>query len=139
MNSLSWNISEIRKIYQKMKLAITIWGNRISPVFDSAKKLMIVSIYDSKIASRTYENCDNYDLLQIVSTLAMHKVKLLICGAITRNQTARIESNGIQVLSFISGHLDKILATYIKNPQQISDFQMPGTLTNVTRRNFESA
>ena len=37
-----------------MKIAVTIWGNRVSPVFDAAKKLLVVDIKKQKIINKQY-------------------------------------------------------------------------------------
>jgi predicted Fe-Mo cluster-binding NifX family protein len=38
-----------------MKIAITTWGNRVSPVFDAAKTLLIADIENQSIHSKKYE------------------------------------------------------------------------------------
>lgn len=42
-----------------MKIALTIWGNRISPVFESAQNLLIVRIENQKVIDKAYETFDN--------------------------------------------------------------------------------
>jgi hypothetical protein len=37
---------------QDMNIAITIWGNRISPVFDASKTLLIVKIDNGEIVDQ---------------------------------------------------------------------------------------
>jgi hypothetical protein len=38
-----------------MKVAFTAWEDRISPVFDSARKLLIADIENERIVGRQYE------------------------------------------------------------------------------------
>lgn len=109
-----------------MKLALTIWGNRISPVFDSARKLLIVEVKNTKVVKRQYESI-NFEtasgLTQILSDL---KINVLICGAISREFSNVIETSAIKLIPFITGNVDAVLESYIKNNRVIAEFFMPG-------------
>lgn len=109
-----------------MKLALTIWGNRISPVFDSARKLLIVEVENNKVVKRQYESINfemDSDLAQILSDL---KINVLICGAISRGFSNIIETSAIKLIPFITGHVDTVLESYIENNRVIANFFMPG-------------
>ncbi len=109
-----------------MNIAITIWGNRISPVFESANTLMIVQVENFKIISRRFEDFSPKTMPQVASSLNNFQIDLLICGAITDTQFKLIERGGIRLVSFIAGNVDKVLVSFLKNPSRISDFLMPG-------------
>ncbi|MBT6337715.1 MAG: dinitrogenase iron-molybdenum cofactor biosynthesis domain-containing protein [Desulfobacula sp.] len=111
-----------------MKVALTIWGNRISPVFDSANTLMIVDLENLKISDRVYKGFDPHDLKQFSCILKNCKIDILICGAITDDRSIFIEQNGIVLIPFIFGNTDKILAILINEKHRISDFIMPGVI-----------
>lgn len=115
-----------------MKVAITIWGNRVSPVFDSANTLMIAQIEHSKIVSRIYERFNPKLTTRIASILNHFRIDALICGAITESQSEAIEQGGIKLISFVSGDFNKILVSYINKPHQISEYLMPGAVTDTT-------
>ncbi len=116
-----------------MKIAITIWGNRISPVFDSATTLMIADIEKSVITNRIFKEFSSKKILsQTISILKKYQAKVLICGAITDTHSQKIEQNGIKLISFITGNADKVLTAYIKDRQRIFDFLMPGMISNST-------
>ncbi len=119
-----------------MKIAITVWGNRISPVFDSATTLMIVEIKNSKIVSQTFEAFNPKFLIQIRSIFTTHQIKVLICGAITDVQSKSIEHSGIKLIPFITGNIDDVLACCLKKAHRISDFLMPGAVSDVTFKNI---
>jgi predicted Fe-Mo cluster-binding NifX family protein len=108
-----------------VKVAMTIWGNRISPVFDSANTLMVVNIENSKIVKRKFEEFDPNITTQILSILNEYKIDVLICGAITDTKSKTIEQIGVKLLSFITGDADKVLVSYVQKSQRISDFLMP--------------
>lgn len=108
-----------------MNIAITIWGNRISPVFDASKKLLIVRITGSKISDpliREFE-ATKFDWSQRV--FREQKIKLLICGAICKMRVKRFELIGVEVLPFLTGEVDTFLEYFIKG-DDFSNFRMPG-------------
>ena len=115
-----------------MKIAITVWGNRISPVYDCAKTLMITQIENGKIVGQVSEGFNPKNSTQIASILNNLEINILICGAITESQSKTIERDGIKLISFVSGNAEKVLLSYIKEPLLIVDFLMPGTITEVT-------
>lgn len=115
-----------------MKIAIPIWGNRISPVFDSAATFMIVEVRNLKIINRKFEKFDPTNKNQISSIFANYHIGTLICGAITDVHAKSIEQNGVKLISFITGNADEVLVTYLKKPHGISDFSMPGAFPGAT-------
>ena len=47
-----------------MRIAVPIWEDRISPVFDTASRLLIVEMEDQKDTSRFEILLDEQDILQ---------------------------------------------------------------------------
>jgi predicted Fe-Mo cluster-binding NifX family protein len=67
-----------------MKFAITVWGERVSPVFDSARQLLIVEIEDKRITSRRYEPFDPDLPYRLNERLAELNIEVFVCGAISK-------------------------------------------------------
>jgi len=112
-----------------MKVAITTWGNRISPVFDSSNTLMITEIENAIIKERVFAAFNPRIDPRMLAVLKGYQVDALICGAITKSQSDVIESNGIELLSFVAGNVEKVLDSYMNAPQQLTQFLMPGTIS----------
>lgn len=109
-----------------MNIAVTVWGNRVSPVFDSSRNLMITSIEECAVAGREFKPFNPKDPTDFMQTFHQNQIDVLICGAITQTQSSMIEADSIRLISFVTGFADDILASYIENPDQISLFNMPG-------------
>jgi predicted Fe-Mo cluster-binding NifX family protein len=109
-------------------IALTVWGNRISPVFDSAETLLIVRVENLKIAGRFTKKFNPKIGSMITSVLKQHQVDELICGAIVQAQLEIIEKSGVKLIPFISGNADSVLASYIQTPCHIFDYLMPGAM-----------
>ena len=109
-----------------MKTALSVWNDRISPVFDSARTLLIAEIKKGKIIDRYYEPV-HFDFpssrtLKIFSL----GVDVLICGAISHLYADMIEAYNIRLIPFIAGNTEQVLDAYLKGILPAPEFQMPG-------------
>ncbi|MFH2067355.1 MAG: NifB/NifX family molybdenum-iron cluster-binding protein [Pseudomonadota bacterium] len=109
-----------------MKTAITVWGDRISPVFDSARKLLIAEIENKKITGRRYEPFDPDLPYRLTERLNELNIGVFLCGAISTIPANTIELSGIELISFISGNVDEILQEYAEGKPIIPTYLMPG-------------
>ena len=109
-----------------MIIGVTTWGQRISPVFDSAQKLIVVEAQDSKIIARRFEKIDPSIPLLLSEKLKELKMEVLICGAISKGLADIIESVSIDCIPFITGDVETVLNSYINGEVLTSKFIMPG-------------
>ncbi len=109
-----------------MKVAITVWGNRISPVFDSANTLLIAEIQNRRIVSRYYESF-NPDIPSLFAEkLEEMEISVLICGAISKVPAAILSASSIEFIPFITGSAFRVLENFALNRPIIPAFLMPG-------------
>jgi predicted Fe-Mo cluster-binding NifX family protein len=109
-----------------MKVALTAWENRISPVFDSANTLLIAEIENSQIIERHYESFNPAMAARLPDAFKRLGIDTLICGAISIFFSEMIHISGITLIPFIGGNLDEILDRYAKGQRIVPDFLMPG-------------
>ena len=109
-----------------MKMALTVWGNRISPVFDAAHMLLVVEVENTKIISRRYEPFYPELPTRLALRLAEMNVATLICGAISEMPANILEANGIKLIPFITGNAGEVIDAYVKDVPFIPAFLMPG-------------
>ena len=109
-----------------MKVALTVWENRISPLFDSARMVLVTEIEKGAVVGRHYEVLDSEPPLSRVSKLSTLGVGTLICGAISQFFASLIAAHGIRVVPFVSGHVDRVLDAYLKGLLLEPSFRMPG-------------
>ncbi len=108
-----------------MKVGITVWGKRISPVFDAARTLLIVDIEGNAITGRRFLQIRSEQIDDVRHHLRESGVDVLICGAISREPAAQIETLGIELIPFIAGRAEQVLEWYAKG-SPITGYQMPG-------------
>ena len=91
-----------------MNVAVTVWGNRISPVFDSAQTLLVVDIREAEIVDRKISLFQATLFNRFLKLLEDLEVRVLICGALSRESIRQLAANDIEVISFIAGETERI-------------------------------
>ena len=108
-----------------MNVAITVWDQRISPVFDAAETLLVVRVEETVIVDRKVRGFQAGRFVRFVQLLEDMKVRVLICGALCAGPAGILESRDIHVLSFIAGDVEEILQRYARG-KDLHGFAMPG-------------
>ena len=109
-----------------MKVALTVWENRISPLFDSARTLLIVDVVDRTATGRDFEAFHYESPFSRAARLSDLGVKVLICGAVSDLFANIIETHGIRIIPFVKGAVDEVLDAYLTGELCDSKFRMPG-------------
>ena len=109
-----------------MKVAIPVYGNYVSNVFDFAHKLLLVDIKNGKETSRREIQIESLFLSQRSEKMRSLGVNVLICGAISQALASLVMQAGIEVLPYITGNTENVLDAYITGQLIRSEFKMPG-------------
>lgn len=109
-----------------MRIAIPVWDHKVSPVLDTASRLLIVEVEDQGETSR-FETClDEQDLSRRCFRIQGLELDLLICGAISRQFSRMLMASGIDIIPEISGLAEEVLRAYLQGNLFHSRFLMPG-------------
>ncbi len=108
-----------------MKVAMTVWGNRISPVFDSAQTILLAEIAGGAVVDEQREFLPRMVAAGLARMVSEKGIDVLICGAISEHPAQIIQQSGIRLLSFVGGSADDFLSTYAAG-KSITSFMMPG-------------
>ncbi len=109
-----------------MKIGVTVWQNRISPLFDSAQLLWLCALESDAIKNIEHRRLQTVLPGPRAEELSAAGIDVLICGAISLPYTRAIEGRGIQIVPFISGNVQHVLDAYIQNKLNQPQFFMPG-------------
>lgn len=113
-----------------MKLAVTVWGNRISPVFDAASTLLVAEITNRKISGQYYTAFDPESPVDLIHTLKKHDVTTLVCGAISKTPASQIQDQHIHLIPFVTGNVRQFLDSFALNQTVGKKHRMPGFKTS---------
>ncbi len=109
-----------------MKTAFAVWNNRIAPVFDVARRVIMVEYEADGQHDRTLISLTGDQPLHKVQQLSELGADSLVCGAISRSLQAVLTARGIRVIPFIAGDVQEVIDAW-QGPQFEADaFSMPG-------------
>ena len=110
-----------------MKIAIPVWENKVSPVLDTASRLMVVELNEKGPTSRFEIYLDERDLSRRCLRIQCLCVDTLICGAVTRHFSDLLKASGIELIQGISGQPEAVLNAYLDGTLAHSKYLMPGS------------
>jgi predicted Fe-Mo cluster-binding NifX family protein len=109
-----------------MRLAISIWNDRISPVFDAAGRLLLVDIEEGQERGRQVEVLSDALPSRRIRRLTELGVNALVCGGISRPLITLLADFGISVCPWTAGPVDEVLKAYNEGRLQDPRWRMPG-------------
>ena len=109
-----------------MRTAIPIAEGRISPVFDVARRLLLVDIENKREVSRTEEVLEEPELAARARRVAELGADVLVCGAISRPLEAMLLSTGVKVIPQTCGPVENVLQAFVSGQLTEQAFVIPG-------------
>jgi predicted Fe-Mo cluster-binding NifX family protein len=110
-----------------MKIAIPTWNGRVSPVFDTASRLLVVEAGNDAEYSRFETDISEHFLPSKVMRLTGLGIETLICGAISRPLASMVTTAGIGLIPWISGKVEDVLGAFLSGTLFDLRFTMPGS------------
>lgn len=108
------------------RVAIPQWMGRVSPVFDTATKLLIVDFAGGEYRTRETIQLGASGHSRRVAIIGGRGIQTILCGAISRNLQYRLNRIGIRVFAFLSGDISALLSAYAEGETALSEFMLPG-------------
>jgi predicted Fe-Mo cluster-binding NifX family protein len=109
-----------------MRIAIPLWEGKVSPVFDTAARLLVVDVNEQGEESRFLYYIDENDLTQKCHRIRKLALDTLICGAISQAFVKMLLASGLDIIQEISGPAEEVLEAYLRGDISQPRFLMPG-------------
>jgi predicted Fe-Mo cluster-binding NifX family protein len=97
-----------------MKIAIPIFGNRISPRFDFSPELWIIEVERGKVVGQEKLSTANLNLPQRLEQVTSSGVDKVICGGIDWFSRNQLGSRGIDVVQDVIGDAEIVFNLFMK-------------------------
>jgi len=110
----------------EMRIAIPTWQERVSPVFDVARQLLVVDVGGGGESVRSETVLGEAGPAGRARRLKELGIDVLICGGISRPLEQMLASAGVRVVPYIAGTVDEVLAAFASGQFSESAFSMPG-------------
>ena len=98
---------------ENVKIAVPLFNSRVSPRFDFAAKLLVVTITDGEITDRQEFSLVNLNPIKRTTLLCELQVQVMLCGGISCFAERFIKGHGIEVISLVQGEVEEVLALFI--------------------------
>jgi predicted Fe-Mo cluster-binding NifX family protein len=109
-----------------MRVAIPISNGRISPVFDAARRLVLVDVENGRELGRTEKVVEEPEMAPRARRVAELGVDVLICGAISRPLEAMLLSAGVEVVPQTCGQAEEVIRAFLSGQLTEHAFLVPG-------------
>lgn len=110
----------------RTRVAIAVSDNRVSPVFDVSRRLLLIDFEDGVVAGLDEAALGSLEHPVRMSALARLDVGTLICGAISRPLASSALAYEIRLIPFVSGTVDEVLEEYLAGTLPSQARCMPG-------------
>lgn len=111
-------------------VAFSYWDNRIAPLFDTSKKVLVVEADSGAILKEREEILPEELPNGKPVRLAELGVATLVCGAISRPMRELVAAYGIKVIPFIGGGTREVVKAWLSGELEEERFKMPGCCSN---------
>lgn len=112
--------------FDNMKIGVSYWQGRISPVFDVSDRLCLIDIADGKEVKRENRILTSQDPFSRAKEVSGFGVDVLICGAISRTLETSLSIAGVRVAGFLCGDMDTVVSAFLSGQLTVDSFFMPG-------------
>jgi len=107
-------------------IAIPVLQNRVSPVLDTATRMLVVTHRRGREVQRKECLLSLLPADALARSVAELRVDLLLCAALSEGLRRALEQYGIRVRPHLCGTVDAILTAFCCNQLDRDEFRMPG-------------
>ncbi len=108
------------------RVAIPIFQNRISPVLDSCRHMLVIDIEQGVEVHRETVYLDEMSLTERCGIFAKLDVAIVICGGVSEIYANMLAGANIRLINGIAGNIDDIITAFLGECLDKPRFYMPG-------------
>jgi predicted Fe-Mo cluster-binding NifX family protein len=119
------------------KVAIPIWDERVSPVLDTAARLLILDLNDGEELKREIISVPHEHFLAKTRYITELQVDTVLCGALSKPMHRMLIQRGIKVFPWVTGEIEDVIRAYLQGNLTTDRFIFPGRRCRRRRRGFQ--
>lgn len=96
-----------------MKIAIPTFGERISPRFDCACTILLLTIEDNSVTEDRVIDIGSWSPVERIDKLKNLEIDVLLCGGIDNSSYEQLKSRGIDVIPWITGNVSDVVLGFL--------------------------
>ena len=95
------------------RIAIPMFRRKVSPVFDTCSRVLLVDIDNQKEVDRREIYLDALSMMERLVILEKSRISVIICGGISDVMGNMLIAKKINLISDITGEIDRVVKTYL--------------------------
>lgn len=107
------------------RIAVTVWGGRVSPVLDVSSRALLLTVQDGQAGERTELDLPEAGDAKLAA-LSSRGVQTLLCGAVSRPVAELAAAFGLRLVPFLAGDVELVIAAYLSGQLPSPSLSMPG-------------
>lgn len=111
------------------KLGIPVFRSRVSPVFDTCTRLLVITYEQDQEIDRSEVYLDRFSITDRVTILRDLGITVLICGGISDTLYRMLKGAKIRPITGIAGQADRVFDAFLSDHLHEPSFLMPGYKT----------
>ena len=115
------------------KVAIPIFQNRVSPVLDSCRHMLLIDMEQHTDMKRETVYMDEMSLTERCRIFAKLGVTIVICGGVSEVFSNMLMGANIRLINGIAGEIDDVITAFLEERLDMPQFYMPGFRQNNKR------
>jgi predicted Fe-Mo cluster-binding NifX family protein len=96
------------------KIAIPVFGNRISSRLDCSESILLLSIEDGTVVRRQETRWTHVNPMAKIRLLVQEGVGVLICGGLTETCANMLHDTDIEVIPWVRGEVEGVLLQFMQ-------------------------
>lgn len=107
------------------RIAVTVWGGRVSPVLDVSTRALLLTVEDGQTLDRAELELPATGGAKLAA-LSNRGVGTLLCGAVSRLMAQQATAFGLRLVPFLAGAVEEVVAAYLAGRLPHPSLSMPG-------------
>lgn len=109
-----------------MRVGIPIWNGRVSPVLDTAERVVVVDTEAEDGEIRQEVALEPRRLPLRAARIAELGLDLLVCGAVSRPLAEMLAAAGVRLEAWVAGEVEEVLGALTTGQLDRPRYRMPG-------------
>ena len=109
-----------------MRVGIPIWNGRVSPVLDTAERVVVIDTGDETGEMREEVALQPRRLPLRAARIAELQLDLLVCGAVSSPLAEMLAAAGVRLEPWIAGDVEEVLGALTTGQLDRPRYRMPG-------------
>ena len=109
-----------------MRVGLTVWNGRISPVMDTAGELLVAEVGENGWRTLRSVPLGERGRMRTGRVLGSLNLDAVVCGAVSRGFAETLADLNVTVIAWVAGEVESVLDALADGTFESDCFRMPG-------------